>query len=136
MALFFFALIFGTIDFFRWMSAINGAAEATREGARAAVVCGNTLTDQANVKQRMRNFLLLAKQVDSLDTHVTITYTPAGCAAVSGTGNHCQRVAVELSGMTVEPISPYLPATLPLPPTRYELPREAMSSAGNARCLP
>ncbi len=117
----FFAMLLGAIEMARLLWTWNAAGEATRLGARMAVVCD--LNDPA-IKTRMRAMLA------ALETeHITLTYLPNGC-----TDANCQTVRVTLAGYTHQPIIPFVPLSIPIPPFQTSLPREFMQSAGNAAC--
>ena len=121
-ALIFFTLLIGTMEFGRWLFTLNAANEATRLGARLAVVC--SIADAPDIKARMRQMvggIPVSKMV--------IDYMPAGCDA--GT---CKTVTVRLAGATFSPLIPLLGGSYPIPSFSTSLPRELMNSAGNPVC--
>ncbi len=120
-AVVFFTLLFGAIEVARVLWVWNAASEATRFGARLAVVCD--LNDSV-IKTRMR------ERLGGLsDSHITLSYLPAGCAASS-----CQSVSVTLSGLSQSTVIPFISFAPLLPPFRTTLSRESMSSANNPAC--
>lgn len=121
-ALIFFTLLIGTMEFGRWLFTLNAANEATRLGARLAVVC--SISDAPDIKARMRQ---MAGGIPV--SQMVIDYMPAGCDA----GN-CKTVTVRLAGATFSPLIPLLGGSYPIPPFPTSLPRELMNSAGNPVC--
>ena len=113
----FFTLLFGIMEMGRVLFYWNSAAEATRLGARLAVVCDLSDTD---IKLRMQTMLSIVPT-----SKINIDYVPAGCDV-----NTCQSVTVGiLSGVSVATFIPYVPLTLTLPPFSTTLPRESMRSS-------
>ena len=124
-ALLFFSLLLGIMDFGRMLFTWNAAAEATRWGARIAVVCDKLTPDQ--VRTRMRNIL-----PQLTNTNIAITYyNPAGTVDPFCTIDTCKAVEVSLSGFTFDPISPFIPG-LALPDFRTYLLRESMEAVNAA----
>lgn len=124
---FFFAFLFGIIEMARVLYFMNAATEATRLGARVAVVCD--MNDPAIVTN-MQGMLpgLVAG-------NVLITYLPNGC-----TQANCQTVTVSIvpGSFTVNTFIPYLPFSVDLPRFTSTLPRESLSSTAygpNALCV-
>lgn len=114
-------VLLGTIEFGRLLWVWNAASEATRFGARLAVVCN---VGEPNVVAHMRSRLpYLAAG------HISVQYLPAGCTSAD-----CQTVRVTLAGYTHQPIIPYVGLNVTIPPFQTTLPREFMQSAGNAVC--
>lgn len=121
-ALIFFTLLIGTMEFGRWLFTLNAANEATRLGARLAVVC--SITDAPDIKARMR------QMVSGIPAaNMEINYIPSGCDAGS-----CKTVTVRLAGATFSPLIPLLGGSYPIPQFSTTLPRELMNSAGNPVC--
>lgn len=119
----FFPLLLGIMEFGRWMFTLNAAAEATRLGARLAVVCSNSSTDVVKIKDRMRFF------VGGLtNDQIVIAYAPPACDTAACT------VTVSLVNTTFTPLIPYFGVPVPIPPFTTTLPREYMKSAGNPVC--
>jgi hypothetical protein len=113
----FLTFLLGVMDFARMLWTWNAATEATREGARFAVVC-DSQANQADVLARMR---LMLPAVEN----VTLTWRPAGCSAAT-----CEGVEVRIDGLAFDWISPVAGLTaalrLPMPGFSTYLPREAM----------
>jgi Flp pilus assembly protein TadG len=99
----FFSLLLGITDFGRMLFMWNSAAEATRLGARIAVVCDKLTPSQ--VRDRMK------KIVPQLtDANIVINfYNPPGTVNNSCTKDTCKAVEVSITNMTFDPISPFLP---------------------------
>jgi hypothetical protein len=133
MTFFIIPMMFGLVDFSRWFAAVIAANEATRLGARIAVVCDNPAksgAQTAGIKARMRSIL----PPTITDGHIDIEYLPLSCGASEVCG-----VAVKLkalsSGTNPEPhidaiagVFPFIPAVLPLPSFRTVLTRESLES--------
>jgi hypothetical protein len=117
-AMIFFTVLLGVMEFGRWMFTLNAAAEATRLGARLAAVC--SMGDE-DIKLKMQFFL------PSVDTsQILIEYDPAGCSA-----NQCENVRVSIVNATFTPLIPFLGVSVPIPPFMTSIPRELMSSSMN-----
>ncbi|MGE5523484.1 MAG: TadE/TadG family type IV pilus assembly protein [Rhodospirillaceae bacterium] len=112
------SLLIGAMEFGRVLFYWNTAAEATRLGARMAVVCDK---DDSEIKVRMQEMLTLLTA-----DKISIDYQPSGC-----TIDTCQRVTVSIApGVMVATVMPFVPMTLALPSFSTTLPRESMSSEG------
>lgn len=112
----FLMLVLGIVDFARMLFTWSAANEATRAGARYAVVCDDT-DQQALVLARMQALL---PQI----TTVSVAWTPAGCTAST-----CEGVTVGITGLNYQWISPIVGATaplIPMPNFSTFLPREVM----------
>jgi hypothetical protein len=121
----FFSVLFGVIEMGRVLYYMNSAAEATRLGARVAVVCD--MNDSAIIT-RMQGMLPILE-----DANVDVAYLPAGCDQSS-----CQTITVRIIGLTVNTFIPFLPFSVDMPDYSTTLPRESMSSTGygtNALCV-
>lgn len=117
-ALIFFTLLLGIMEFGRWLFTLGAASEATRWGARLAVVCGS-------------DPLLIQGKVAAIyggNGTLQITYPASDCATAE-----CM-VTVNLVGATFTPLIPFLGGTYAIPPFTTTLPREYMKSAGNPVC--
>jgi Flp pilus assembly protein TadG len=111
-------LLIGIMEMSRMLFYWNSAAEATRLGARMAVVCD---LGDAEIKSRMRQMLsvLPAAKID-------VTYEPVGCTIET-----CKSVTVSIgTGVSVPTVIPFVPLSLSLPAFSTSLPRESMDSAG------
>lgn len=124
-AMLFFTLLLGIADFGRWLYTLNAASEATRLGARVAVVCD--LNDTA-VKERMRSILpqVTADQIQ-VSYYGSSSSTP-GLWVSSCSASDCAGVTVRLQGASIESIAWFLPDTLPLPAFATSLTRESLRS--------
>jgi Flp pilus assembly protein TadG len=126
-AVLFFSLLLGIMDFGRMLFTWNAAGEATRWGARIAVVCDKLTPDQ--VRDRMRRIL-----PDLTNANIVINYyNPAGTVDNSCNMDNCKAVEVSLSGFTFAPISPFMPFGLTtVPDFRTYLLRESMEAVNAA----
>lgn len=122
----FFALLLGIIEFGRVLFTWNSVAEATRWGARLAVVCDK---DAPVIKKRMRQ---IAGQLTD-DNHIVISYLNPPYAVNSCDKTNCKSVEVSITGETITPMIP-LPGitTLTIPPFMTSLPKESMESTNSA----
>lgn len=112
----FFMLLIGIMEMGRVLFYWNSAAEATRLGARIAVVCD---LNDADIKARMQTMLSILPT-----SKIDIGYEPSGC-----TVDTCQSVTVSiLPDVSVATFIPYVPLVLTLPPFSTTLPRESMRS--------
>lgn len=128
-ALIFFTLLIGIMDFGRWLFTLNSAAEATRLGARLAAVCSKS--DQSKIKERMRFFIgSVASGQININYKPNDTCNPDWTAAT----NICESVTVQLSGAQFRTFIPFLAGSYDIPPFTTTLPRELMNSAGNPMC--
>lgn len=116
-----FTLLLGMMEMARLLWTWNAAGEATRRGARMAVVCD---LNESAITTRMQQMLPALEP-----GHITLTYLPSGC-----TDANCQTVRVTLAGYTHQPIIPFVPLSIPIPAFQTSLPREFMQSAGNPVC--
>lgn len=117
----FFTLVFGVMEMGRILFYMNSAAEATRLGARVAVVCD---ANAAIIKSKMINMLGILTTAD-----ININYLPSGCNAST-----CESVSVSVTKENIKTFIPFVPLTFNLPPFSTTLPRESMTSASNPVC--
>ncbi|WP_248279748.1 TadE/TadG family type IV pilus assembly protein [Aromatoleum bremense] len=117
----FFSLLIGIMEMGRVLFYWNTSVEATRLGARTAVVCD---IDDGVIKAKMNAFF----PVIPIGA-INVSYTPPGCTA-----DTCSEATVSVSGITVNTVIPYIPLTLTMPGFATTLTRESMSSAGNPVC--
>jgi hypothetical protein len=68
----FLVLLVGIMEFGRWVFTLNAASEATRWGARLAVVCGK---NDDIIKKQMKKILRSLK-----DDEISINYFPEACS--------------------------------------------------------
>lgn len=122
----FFTILIGIAEMGRLLWTWNAAAEATRRGARLAVVCS---MDDPIIKVRMREMLPALS-----DANIAIAYLDPPNPANSCTTATCKEVSVSLTGYTHQTVIPFVPLSLPLPAFQTMLPREFMESSGNPLC--
>lgn len=125
-ALVFFTLLIGIMEMGRLLWTWNAAVEATRLGARLAVVC--SMNDGA-IASRMRG-MLPALAVANID----IDYLNPPFADNTCTIENCKAVRVSLTGYTHVAVIPLVPLSLPIPQFQTTLTREGMNSTGNPVC--
>lgn len=119
----FILLLLGVFELSRVMYTFNTANEATRLGARLAVVCGmndTVITDRMSA---------LLPELNA--STVSITYEPSGCQAdaVDDTPA-CQSATVAINpGTTIQTVIPFIDFTIDIPPFSTTLTREAMDSS-------
>ena len=118
-AILFFTLVLGVAEWARVLFVWNSAVEATRFGARVAVVCD---VAAAAVATRMAAIL------PGLDpTQVSIAYQPAGCNRAS-----CESVTVGVQGIAVTPLIPFVGVAITVPAFSTRLVRESLQSTNAA----
>jgi len=123
--LIFLMFVLGIVDFSRMLFTWNAAQEATRAGARYAVVCDDT-SQQALVLARMQALL---PQIST----VSVVWAPSGCTAST-----CEGVTVSITGLNYQWISPIVGATaplIPMPAFSTYLPREVMRKDPNSAAI-
>lgn len=118
----FLAMVIAVIEFARVMFIYSTAVEATRLGARVAVVC--SVNDVAKVKARMKTMLNLLEPAN-----INVTYPAAGCSAAS-----CDPVTVTIQNLTIAAAIPLVPLSFPVPAFSTSLPAESLDSTDNALC--
>ena len=120
----FFTILIGTLEFGRVLFYMNSAAEATRFGARIAVVCDiNASGIRSNMIKRLS---ILTNQ------NINVDYVPAGCSQAS-----CKSITVAITGVNVATFIPFVPdsiRSINLPNFSTSLPRESMDSTDNSLC--
>lgn len=116
-----FTLLLGIMEMGRILFMMNTTAEATRLGARLAVVCDQ---NDPSIKNKMTNLasFLPAGNID-------VNYLPGGCDI-----NTCRYVTVSISGVDVQAVVPLIPVNFEMPPFSTTLPRESMTSLNNPVC--
>lgn len=112
-AIVFFMLLIGIVEMGRVLFTWNAVAEATRYGARVAVVC--PLNDPA-ILSRMQKIMPALTSAN-----VSVRYTPDPCSVAT-----CQQVSVSIQQMAVTPLIPRWVGDLMVPPFTTTLPRESM----------
>lgn len=116
--LLFLVFVLGILDFARLLYTWNAANEATRAGARYAVVCA----DPGNKARVLATMQGLMPQISDID----VVWEPASCDASS-----CEAVTVSITGLQFQWIAP-VPGRLGaplvmLPGFSTYLPREMMT---------
>lgn len=119
--LIFLALVIGVIEFSRVMFHWSTAIEATRLGARVAVVCD---PGSDAVRKRMRQMLPLLK-----DENIRVNYPITGCSTTT-----CPPVTVSLTGFTVSTIIPLAAVSFMLPDLSTSISTESLDSFDNYLC--
>ena len=119
-AMIFIVLLLGILEFGRVMFTWNSAVEATRRGARLAVVCN---LDDGQIRAQMRSMLPVIKDGD-----IQITYLPVGCGA-----DNCESVTVRIlpgnqTAAAFQYYIPFLNSAWRIPEFSTTLPRESLSS--------
>jgi Flp pilus assembly protein TadG len=126
--LIFLTFLLGITDFSRMLFTWNAANEATRAGARFAVVCDNT-GNEAQVLAKMQ--ALLPQIAD-----INMVWVPPDCTPAT-----CEGVTVSIANLNYQWISPIAGlaglAAIPMPTFSTFLPREMMGQDPNnaAICL-
>jgi len=124
--LIFFTFLLGIMDFSRMLFTWSAANEATRAGARFAVVCDST-GNQAQVLSKMQALL---PQIST----ISVVWIPAACTAATCTG-----VTVSITGLNYQWISPIAGlasmAAIPMPTFSTFLPREIMRQDPNSGAI-
>ena len=122
----FLTFLLGITDFSRMLFTWSAANEATRAGARFAVVCDDT-TSQAQVLAKIQALL---PQISTIN----VAWTPAACTAATCTG-----VTVSITGLNYQWISPIAGmaalAAIPMPRFSTFLPREMMRQDPNSNAI-
>lgn len=124
--LLFLTFLLGIMDFSRMLFTWSAAHEATRAGARYAVVCDDT-AQQGLVLAKMQAML---PQIST----ISVAWTPAGCNAAT-----CEGVTVSITGLNYQWISPIAGAAamapIPMPTFSTFLPREIMRQDPNSASI-
>lgn len=122
----FLTFLLGITDFSRMLFTWSAANEATRAGARYAVVCDDT-GNQALVLAKMQALL---PQISTIN----LAWTPVGCNAAT-----CEGVTVTITGLNYQWISPLagaaMLAPIPMPTFSTFLPREIMRQDPNSAAI-
>jgi hypothetical protein len=117
-------MLIGIAELGRVLFYMNSAVQATRLGARIAVVCN---LNAPEIRAQMNRWLHLLEEDD-----IVITYNPAGCGQAN-----CESVTVSISpNLNINTLIPDFgplrtPFVVPMPPFTTTLPRESMDSTGN-----
>lgn len=112
-----FTLLIGIMEMGRMLFYWNSATEATRLGARVAVVCD---VNDAGIKSRMT---AIFPAIDAAD--IRVAYLPDACDATS-----CTHVTVSIAqAAPLHTSIPFVPLLLMMPSSSTTLPRESMHSS-------
>ena len=122
-AIVFFMLLIGIVEMGRVLFTWNAAAEATRYGARVAVVCPK---DDPAILARMQKIMPTLTAAN-----VAVSYLPSGCTVAS-----CQQVSVSVQNVPVTTLIPVSGTVLAIPPFTTTLPRESMLDAIDGHANP
>ncbi len=122
----FLTFLLGITDFSRMLFTWSAASEATRAGARYAVVCDDT-NQKALVLARMQSLLPQIKDI-------SLAWAPAGCTSAT-----CQGVTVTITSLNYQWISPIAGAAarapIPTPTFSTYLPREILRQDPNSTAI-
>ncbi|WP_211470487.1 TadE/TadG family type IV pilus assembly protein [Collimonas humicola] len=122
----FLTFLLGITDFSRMLFTWSAATEATRAGARYAVVCDDT-TQKAKVLAKMQ--ALLPQIAD-----INLAWSPAACTAAT-----CVGVTVTITSLNYQWISPIAGsaarAAISMPVFSTYLPREIMRMDPNSAAI-
>lgn len=120
----FFMLLFGIVEFGRVLFTWNSAVEATRLGARTAVVCDKDSDAVLANMQRIMPRLTAG--------NVVVNYeSKSGGSCDVGT---CERVYVRTQNLSITMLIPFFKVTIPVPGFETSLMRESLTSASNPAC--
>ncbi len=129
-AMVFFILLIGVVEMGRILFTWNAATEATRYGARVAVVCD---IDQAGVHEVVVS--RMQRIMPNLPANkVLVEYFSHDYYSCNDTTTPCRWVRVSIQGFQMMTYIPAVGTTLTLPNFYTTLPRESMSSTNNAIC--
>lgn len=112
----FFSLLIGIMEMGRVLFYWNTATEATRLGARIAVVCD---VDDVDIKAKMTSLFPIIP-----GDKIQVLYSPTGCVDA----NSCYEITVRIQPIPVATVIPYIPLSLTLPAFATTLPNESMQS--------
>lgn len=119
-------LLMGAVELGRVAWLWNAAVEATRHGARLAVVCD---VAEPRIAQRMA-----ARLPGLRPDQVRIDYLATGLAPNACSAADCEAVRVAIVDFEHRTFVPFLARTLGLPPMTTTLRRESMDGTANAVC--
>lgn len=123
-AIIFLFLLIAITDLGRWFFTANAASEAARLGARLAVVC-SPASWSTSLVVKMQAFVPTLQSAN-----VTFESFPSNSCDPYGSdpATVCTGVSVTVSGVTLQPISPFFPQ-IPIPSFKVTLPRESMATS-------
>ncbi len=116
-----FTLLFGITEMGRVLYMMNTTTEATRLGARIAIVCNR---DADAIKSRMTE-----KASFLSGANVEVIYEPSGCDIET-----CRYIKVNVTGLTVQSIVPFIPIHFDMPAFSTTVSRESMKSVSSPVC--
>jgi Flp pilus assembly protein TadG len=119
-------LLIGAVELGRTAWMWNAAVEATRHGARLAVVCD---IGDPRIAQRMAGRLQGLRPDQVRIDYLATGQPPNTCGRAD-----CEAVRVALVDVEHQTFVPLLARTIGLPPMVTTLRREAMDSTANAAC--
>ena len=122
-AIIFFTILIGILELGRVLFYMNSAAEATRFGARIAVVCN---IDAPGIKSNMKKRLAILT-----DNDIKVKYED-GCSQAT-----CKLITVSIIPVNLATFIPFVPdsiSSITLPSFSTTLPRESMDSTDNSLC--
>lgn len=122
----FFTSLLGVVEMGRMLWLWNAAVEATRLGARMAIVCD---LNDADIKTRM-----MQRLPDLTSAEITVTYLNPPAANNTCTPETCKAVSVKLSGYVHQTLIPFVSLSVSMPSFTTTLPKEFMSSTNNPVC--
>jgi Flp pilus assembly protein TadG len=128
----FLTFFLGITDFARMLWTWNAANEATRFGARIAVVCKQS--SSAFILSKMQTFL---PQLTATNLQIK-WYDSTGTVSVSCDSTSCAGVSVSITGLNYQWLSPIGFANLaaiPMPAFFTYLPREIMGQDPNSSAV-
>lgn len=115
----FFTAFFGCTEMARLLYVFNTTVEATRTGARIAVVCDGDAATLTVIQTRIKALVPLLT-----DPEIVVSYAPGGC-----TNATCTSATVQISSTTpIQTFIPLVPLSLTLPSASTTLPRESMAT--------
>ncbi|MCB1894712.1 MAG: pilus assembly protein [Zoogloeaceae bacterium] len=118
----FMGLVIGVIELGRLAYVYTTAVEATRLGARIAVVCSQA--DDTVVKAKMKAMLPLLEA-----GNISIVYPAATCSITD-----CDPVTVSIQNLTFRAVIPLVPLDFQIPAYTTSLPAESLDSTDNDLC--
>ena len=118
-AVVFVTALLAIVGFGHWLHTLEAVADATRAGARVAVVCD---PGAATVRQAIQ---IRVPQLSLSTAHILVDYLPSGCSR-----SNCQSVRVSLSGAAYNPWF-LAPGAIPVPAFTTSLPRESLQSVND-----
>lgn len=136
-ALLFFAVLFAIIEFSRAMFVWNALTEATRRGARMAVICpiGSGIPKQVAIFGDKNGSLATSPVIVGLEPGmVTVNYfyiDPAGAKAATLDPAQAKFTEVSITGYTHTLLIPLWGSSIPAPEFKATLPTESLGAVPN-----